>query len=302
MNAQATLRQERTGPGRARTSTPEPEDGIRAARATVFGCEVVLAAVDEPATPFELVIAHLRRLEHRFSRFRDDNELAALNSSAGVWVSISPEMARLLAHALRVAVASHGLVNIAVTPALRRAGYTRPWPATWEPAADGPFQPVPALTEVLELGERRARLCPGSAVDFGALAKGLWADEAAALLGNDAAVGLGGDVAARGAGPTGEGWPVAMPHGGTLVLRDGGVATSGSHKRAQHGAHHVIDPRTGRPARSGLREVSVVARSAGTAEWVATAVLVAGAGSPAASLEGVAACFTTPEQAGADHG
>jgi len=61
-----------------------------------------------------------------------------------------------------------------------------------------------------------------------------------------------------------------------VVVRDGGVATSGTSRRRSGAAHHVIDPRTGRPSRSGLTEVSVLAGSATVAEWVATALLVGG--------------------------
>lgn len=269
---------------------------LRRHTCTVFGCEVVLACVGAPSTPFAQVEEHLRHLERRFSRFLDGNELAALNGAAGRWVEVGPELERLLAHALRVAVESRGLVNIAVTPAVRRAGYVAPWPSAWRPAE--PPAAVPVLTEVLELRPGRARLAPGSAVDFGALAKGLWADDAAARLGDEAAASLGGDVAARGGGPAGEGWPVGLPGGRTLLLRDGGVATSGTWKRAQAGRHHVIDPRTGLPARSGLREVTVVAGSAATAEWLATAVLVAGPGSAPAQHPDVVACFPVADEPG----
>src|SRR5690606_33496734 len=201
------------------------------------------------------------------------------------------------------AVESRGLVNIAVTGALRRAGYVRPWPAPWSPA-EPPAEPapVPPLTEALEVRRGHARLAPGVAVDFGGIAKGLWADDAVARLGPQSVVGLGGDVAARGDGPTGDGWPIGLPNGRTLVLHDGGVATSGTTKRASGGAHHLIDPRTGLPARSGLSEVTVVAGCAAAAEWVATAVLVDGPGSPARHGRGVVACFTTPEATGADRG
>jgi thiamine biosynthesis lipoprotein len=277
------------------TAAP-PTPDVRRHPCTVFGCEVVLATCGRPATPFERVEDGLRQLERRFSRFVDGNELAALNASAGSWVAVSAEMERLLGHALQVAVDSHGLVNIAVTAALRRAGYVSSWPARWRPSGPtGGAAAVPALTEVLELRSGRARLARSTSVDFGGIAKGLWADDVVAQLGTDAAASLGGDVAARGPGPTGEGWPVGLANGRTLVLRDGGVATSGTSKRAHGSAHHLIDPRTGLPARSGLQEVTVVAGCATTAEWLATAVLVAGPAVPAARRQDVIACFTTPE-------
>lgn len=258
----------------ARDSDPRHAD-LHRHHCVVFGCDVELASVGAPRTPFAEVEHHLRRLESRFSRFVAGNELALLTAAAGRWRSISAEMERLLTHALRVAVASHGLVNIAVTPAVRRAGYVASWPAPWAPSAEpAGAGAVPPLTEVLELRHRQARLRPGCAVDFGAIAKGLWADDVVMLLGEDAAASLGGDVAAHGGGPEGAGWPIGLPGGRTLLVTDGGVATSGTTKRSQGGAHHVIDPRTGRPSRSGIAEVSVLASCATTAEWVATALLI----------------------------
>lgn len=239
----------------------------------VFGCDVELLTIGAPRTPFDDVEDRLRELEGRFSRFKTGNELDQLVGADGRWVEISAEMRRLLEHALRVAVESHGLVNIAVTTAVRAAGYVASWPAAWTEPSPG-VVPVPPLTEVLELRPGQARLRNGCAIDFGALAKGLWADDVVELLGDKAAASLGGDVAAHGRGPDGEGWPIGIPAGRTVSVHDGGVATSGTTKRAHGEAHHVIDPRTGRPSRSGLVEVSVLASCATTAEWVATALLI----------------------------
>jgi FAD:protein FMN transferase len=253
-------------------------EGITLARYSIFSTEVVLAVSGQsPRTPFADIAARLRDYERRFSRFAENNELAALNHGAGSWVPISAEMRRILLQALAVAVHSRGLVNIAVTPALLRAGYTRGWPAQWTPNDGAAPRPVPALTEILDVRDDSARLQPGHCVDFGGIAKGMWADEVVDLLGQNAAASLGGDVSIRGAGPDGEGWPVGLPSGRTVVVRDGGVATSGVTRRRSGSSHHVIDPRTGRPAQPAYQEVSVIGTSATTAEWVATAVLIGGA-------------------------
>lgn len=247
--------------------------GLHRHSCTVFGCDVELLTVGVPRTPFDDVERHLRELEGRFSRFEAGNELDRLVGADGRWVETSAEMRRLLEHALRVAVESQGLVNIAVTTAVRAAGYVASWPAPWSEPSPG-VEPVSPLTEVLELRPGQARLRKGCAIDFGALAKGLWADDVVELLGDNAAAGLGGDVAAHGRGPDGEGWPIGLPGGRTVSVHDGGVATSGTTKRAHGEAHHVIDPRTGRPSVSRSAEVSVLASCATTAEWIATALLI----------------------------
>lgn len=251
----------------------------------VFTCEVVLACYGPPAVPFGEIEAHLRQLERRFSRFRADSEISGLNANAGHWWDISPRLYAILAHALNVAIASQGLVNIAVLPCLLAAGYTRSFPAAAAGApADRPSggsapapRPVPPLSEVLELRPGQARLQPGTAVDIGAIAKGLWADEVASRLGDNCGVSLGGDVSCRGPGPDGDGWPVALPDGQVVTVRNGGVATSGTGRRRWgRDAHHLIDPRTGRPSRSDIVRATVIATTGAAADWVSSALVVGG--------------------------
>ncbi|GAA5144941.1 hypothetical protein GCM10025768_01460 [Microbacterium pseudoresistens] len=242
-------------------------------RVRVFNTDVEYAAMGAGAAEYERIEEWLRSLDARFSRFREDSELSALNSSGGEWVTISHEMSQMLAHALRVEADSLGLVNIATTQALIDVGYRRPWPAAWVGAGEEP-SPVRPLFEVLELGRGRARLAAGVNVDFGAIAKGVWADEAVRRLGGDAVVSLGGDVAARGGGPVGEGWAVQVPGDRVVMLSVGGVATSGVTKRASDVAHHIIDPRTGAPAAVDAQTITVLAATATAAEWAATALII----------------------------
>lgn len=60
------------------------------------------------------------------------------------------------------------------------------------------------------------------------------------------------------------------------MLRDQGAATSSVRRRRWGDQHHLIDPRTGMPARTGLEEVSVVAATGMEAEVVAKSALLLG--------------------------
>lgn len=254
--------------------------GVARYGCTVFGCEVTFACTGRPGVPFRAVEQRLRELDRRFSRFRTDSELSRLNAGGGRWSAISEEMHRLLRVALNAAVASGGLVNIAVLPSLLASGYIGSWPPADEEswgAQPSRQLPVPPLTSVLELRRGEARLLPGHALDAGALAKGLWADDVVTWLGPDSAASLGGDVSCRGPGPTGEGWPVSLPGGESVVVRDGAVATSGTAKRRWgDGLHHLIDPRTGRPSRSDIARATVIASTGACAEWASTALVIGG--------------------------
>jgi thiamine biosynthesis lipoprotein len=78
--------------------------------------------------------------------------------------------------------------------------------------------------------------------------------------------------------------------GVTLMLRDQGAATSGTWRRrwGEEGAnlHHLIDPRSGRPAESDLTEASVVAAGATAAETYAKTALLMGSSRAPAYLAG----------------
>ncbi len=70
-------------------------------------------------------------------------------------------------------------------------------------------------------------------------------------------------------------WPVGVeiPDGQlTVGLERGALATSGSDRRRWRGGHHLIDPRTGRPAASPYLRVTVAAPTAVEAETLAKAI------------------------------
>ena len=217
----------------------------------------------------------VRDVAARVTRFSTDNELARLNASQGSWVEVSEELEQMLRASLNAYEVSAGLVNVAVLPSMLAIGYTRPLTRGAGVATldAGPAAPLP---DVLEVAPGLARLAPNAGVDLGGIAKGWMADRLCGLLGRNSLVNLGGDLSARGRGPDGQGWPVGIA-GQTYLLTDAGVATSSTRRRRWgENLHHLIDPRTGLPARSGLTEVSVVAGTATEAEVVAKAALIAG--------------------------
>ena len=217
----------------------------------------------------------VRRLGARLTRFSADSELSRLNRDTGDWVPISAELQAIIRAAFRADEMSAGLVNVAVLPSMHAVGYTRPFTEGPGVATLEDLSPLPPLADVLELREGEARLQAGCGVDLGGIAKGWMADRLSATLGADVLVNLGGDLFARGSGPRGDGWPVGLG-GSTLLLRDQGAATSSGRRRRWGEMHHLIDPRTGLPAKTGLEEVSVVAASGFEAEVVAKTALLLG--------------------------
>ncbi|HZS15248.1 MAG TPA: FAD:protein FMN transferase [Candidatus Dormibacteraeota bacterium] len=250
---------------------------------TAFGgAQCAVHSVGATVDDVSACVAEVYAFESRLTRFRPDSELSRFNAAAGARVSVSPLLGALLRATLDAYVLTDGLVNAAVLPALVAAGYDRsieqvrrreagrtPRPATRD------ARPAPALPQVLDVGDAWARLAPGCAVDLGGIGKGWLADRLAERLDN-AAVNLGGDVAVRGDGPEGGGWSVGLCDRWAVALRRGGVATSGTTARRWAGGHHLIDPRSGRPAQTDVLECSVVAADAATAEALSKSAILLG--------------------------
>jgi thiamine biosynthesis lipoprotein len=257
-----------------------------------LGTTAVIATTD-PASEGDacaVVERELDAIDRACSRFRPDSELARVNSAAGERVAVGPLLLEALRVALDAARSSGGLVDPTVGRALRGAGYD----ATFRVVAarDGntfraEFCTVPGW-QTVELDEDAGtvRVPAGVELDLGATAKALACDRAAvaaAAVADGVLVGIGGDIAVAGTAPTG-GWPVRIADdhaapldapGPTVALERGGLATSSTTVRRWYSGttelHHIVDPRTGRPAESPWRTVSVAAKTCVDANVATTA-------------------------------
>jgi FAD:protein FMN transferase len=245
---------------------------------SALGSTCELIAVGASPGALERCEALVLDADARLTRFVRQSELSLLNRANGRPMPVSPLLYAMLEAGLQAYQASGGLVNIAVLPALRAAGYDRPFRlGLSEPAALIP-PATPALPDVLWLdpATRTVALAPRAALDLGGIAKGALADLLIAELGQNAVCNLGGDLRVRGSGPSGDGWHVGLCDGSVVAMTDGGIATSGTTRRRWgKGMHHLLDPRTGLPVYTDLTEVSVVTDTALHAEiYAKTAVLM----------------------------
>lgn len=238
-----------------------------------MGCEIVL--------PDGADVGGVRSLfdqrDRRFSRFTENSELSLINATPLGVALVSEEMASMLAAALDAAHATGGLVTPAVGGALFAAGYDRDFSSL---PADGPAAPpvsVPSLDTLSLRGRMLLRTEP-LVLDLNGVVKGRTVDDALALLGRGW-VAAGGDLA------TTVPISVGLPGGGSITVRDGGLATSStgvrSWRRGGVAQHHLIDPATGRPARTPWRDVTVAAGTCLAADVAAKAAILVGAAGPA---------------------
>jgi FAD:protein FMN transferase len=257
---------------------------------------VVVTAPDRLPAARDRLAADLDALDAAASRFRPDSELARLDTAGGRPVEVSPLLFDALEAALRAARLSGGCVTPTLGRSLRLAGYDRDF-ARLGPTAEPPrFLAAPDWRRI-RLDHRRHRVAvpDGTALDLGASAKAFAADRAAVTLadalGCGVLVSLGGDLRAAGPPPAG-GWRVWIdeahdertPAAAEVRLDGGALATSSTRRRWRRGGvslHHILDPATGRSARSPWGTVSVAAATCLDANTASTAAIVLGSGAPA---------------------
>ncbi|MFO1250649.1 MAG: FAD:protein FMN transferase [Inhella sp.] len=235
-------------------------------------CELRLEGPPERVREWaELVIAEVRRLEARYSRYREDSVLSAINRVAarGGSVTVDAETAALLDYAQTCHAQSGGRFDIS-SGLLRRA-----WRPGGTPAPD-------ALHTLLQrVGWQRLRWerphlhfdCAGMELDFGGIVKEYAVDRTASLLMEAGArhglVNLGGDLRVFGPQANGRPWRIGIQHPRDpdalllqLELSQGALASSEDYARGwvidgqRYG--HLLDPRSGWPVRH-LAAVSVLA-------------------------------------------
>ena len=242
----------------------------------VFGGRVTLRGAGREA-PLALAVAEalLRRMHAALTRFDPRSELCLLNADPRATVPASALVRRLAAAVPYAGALSGGLVDATVEPALvpeRTVPLGEPRPATPDPRRR--WEQVSTDAEAVSRP-------PGVAVDSGGLGKGLAADLVADRLRAlpSYAIECLGDVRVGGdARPL----RIASPWDdgvlAELTLHDGAAATSGVTRRGWH----LIDPSTGRPARTGIVQATALAPTGLEAEVRAKAALLAG---PAAARD-----------------
>jgi thiamine biosynthesis lipoprotein len=256
---------------------------------------IVVHGDDQPLVA--AAAARLQELEQRWSRFLPDSEISVLNRANGAPVIVSPETFAVVAAAIDGCEQTNGLFDPTVYDAMITIGYD----VSFETLADRTsvlnaatthYRPAPGVAGItLDPALHAVTLPPGVGLDLGGVGKGTAADIVAALLiergARGAAVSVGGDIRVMGESPTRGGWNFSGPAIEAILptIDDGGICTSTTTRRRwQHGrteAHHLIDPRTGRPTKNSLESVTILAATAQQAEVLTKAAMVAGEDAPA---------------------
>lgn len=270
----------------------QPPHGLGQASFHAMGATItVLAPLWRLAEAARLTRELFEEWEQTLSRFRPESEVSQLSAHTDHYVKVSELLYETLSIALDAARATRGIFDPTLQERMIQIGYDRSFEALGSqlPAA---FYAQPAATGAwrhiqMDDTRRMARLPRGVGLDFGGIGKGLAVDAALELLEEagvtPALVNAGGDLAVRGL-PEGQlRWTVTAPGKGrnwAIGLERGALATSGVERRRWRQGdmerHHLIDPRTGEPAQTGLWSVTVAAGSCAQAEVAAKTALILG--------------------------
>ena len=270
----------------------------------------------------------LDRLEDELSRFRSESEVCLLNALGSIQ---EVPVSRALFEVLTLAKAAWEETGGAFDPTVGRL--MDAWGFPGGPGRVPPEEEIDALLEARGMGhvllEEEGKHAwfdrAGVSIDLGAVGKGYCADRVVALLrerGIPAGAFVSGTstVVMWGEPPGGGPWTVAVTHperteeaAAVLEVEPGSVSTSGAYQDrfilegVEYG--HILDPRTGRPARTAVRSVTVWAPQAVQGDMLSTALFVLGGeegerlfAGPLASRGARASAFLLEERAGSAGG
>ena len=263
-----------------------------------------------------LVMDHVERLFRRYedalSRFLPESDLSQLNRCPAPSCQVSRVLFDALEAALWAAQISDGIYNPAILPMLEEAGYDRSFERVETQQTkrrkgglseeEGTALSATMMTGshlfdldavTLDRGSQTVTRPPGMRFDLGGIGKGWAVDRTADLLhslGTQTGpffINAGGDLYAYGRPEAHRGWEAEIVHPlneeqtlARLYLTNRALATSSVMKRRwlKEGTpqHHLIDPRTGRPAETDLLSVSVHADRTVAAEIYAKTALILG--------------------------
>lgn len=231
----------------------------------------------------------IKSLEKLWSVTDDNSEIYRINHSGGQAVEVSPQTAELLGFSLDMHERTEGAFDITLYPVLTAWGFTTD---EYHVPDDEEISALLKNTGVqnISLDDRSVRIPDDMQIDLGAVGKGYAGDLVAQRLKSNgvssALIDIGGNIQTVGVKPDGEKWTVGIrsPFGegnfATLEIGECAVVTSGGYEWyfIDDGKTywHILDPKTGKPADSGLASVTVIGSEGRLCDALSTSLFVMG--------------------------
>lgn len=265
--------------------------------------------------PFNLI----RRLNEKLDAFSESSEVSAINQKAGIeGVKVSEDTFKLIKQGLIYGEKTDGKFDITIGPLVDLWNIKEPEKGIVpnKESIETARAKVDYRKVLLNDTEQTIFLKePGMKINLGAIAKGYIGDRVKTQMEEagieHAVINLGGNVVLIGGKDKRTAFNVGVENPentsgdpiGMLTISDKSIVTSGDYQRyfvGENGKryHHIIDPKTGYPAESGLHQVTIVTDSSTDADALSTSLFLMGMDKSKDYLhgiKGVEAIFVTTD-------
>ena len=232
----------------------------------------------------------INRLETVLSAQKKESDIYKLNQTGSG--TLSADTKDIVSEALKINKTTNGAFDISIYPLMVKWGFTTQ------------KYNVPSKSEIskllknvdsskIEFDEKSSSIKLGKnmKIDLGGIAKGYTSSRVMQIFKDcgvtSGLVSLGGNVQALGTKTDGTDWQIAIENPdkssdyiGVVSVKDKAVITSGGYERyfEKNGKtyHHILDPKTGYPAESGLKSVTIVSDNGTLADALSTSLFVMG--------------------------
>lgn len=241
----------------------------------------------------QAAVDEINRLDKLLSTGNKNSEIAIVNENGSE--ILSEDTAVLVERSLQLYQDTEGAFNIAVYPLMKAWGFTN---EKYKVPAKDTIQKLLQNTDITKLeydkDTKQLTLPERYEIDLGGIAKGYTSDQLMRIFQkyklDGGIVSLGGNVQMYGYKTAQEDWKVAVENPdtsplkgdylGVLTTTDKAVITSGGYERyfEENGKryHHILDPKNGQPADSGLTSVTIVSEDGTLADGLSTSLFIMG--------------------------
>lgn len=242
------------------------------------------------------IVKRVQELDEIFSIGKDDSDITRLNEDH--FIDGQTEVSDVIKKSLEVSKDTDGAFDITVFPLMKEWGFTS---GDYKVVDDSRLEEILKNVDYKNIGVdgEIIELSNNSQVDLGGIVKGYTGDVIAQILSKynvkAAVVSLGGNIEIYKKKADGKPWKVAIDNPdknkdkdvnpvGYIEIEDAqsgkAIVTSGDYERffEKDGVkyHHILDPKTGKSVRNGVRSVTIVSNDGILADALSTALFVMG--------------------------
>lgn len=264
----------------------------------LLGTYVTIKVASEKISPVILADAAFREITRIDKKFGSDRGIVKSMAEAGEnGMEVDEETAFLLSAVINIAEKTGGAFDPTIYPITKLWGFDSSSSKKRVPSEkeiEKTLERVGYKNIVVDVSSSKVWILNGAELDLSGIAKGYAVDLAIARIKSmdETATGFidaGGDIGIIGPKYGKRPWVIGIRNPRSdraddvieyVYMYDGAIATSGDYERyfIEDGIryHHIFNPTTGRPARSGVISATVISKSALEADAFATAAFVIG--------------------------